>query len=120
MVSLNQYGSGLQVSFPASVEYNEFKWQRVRLSSGQPRDEDPERVFEVLLEHKWIEPSETVSDDLLLDLDRPPTLCQLELTLVWALSGDHSGEYNSKDVVAFARLIVPPDASLVGTVDSSK
>jgi hypothetical protein len=118
MVALNQYGSGLQVSFPAATEYNEFTWERVRLSSGAPHVDDPERVFEVLLEHKWIEPSETVSDDLLLDLSRPQSIFKLELTLVWALSADHRGEYSDKDVVVFARRIVHPEAKLIDTLDT--
>jgi hypothetical protein len=112
-VALNQYGTGLQVSFPTGCEYQQFKWEKVRLGSGGQARDDPERTFEVLLEHEWIEPGETVSDDLLLDLGRPPSIYQLELRLLWALSGDRSGTYNPDDVEVFARRIIAPEESLM-------
>lgn len=113
-VALNQYGTGLQVAFPGERRNNEIRWEKVRLKSGnEPSAADAERVFEVLLEHAWIEPGETVSDDLLLDLGRPPSMYKLELTLMWALSGEHHGDYSDDDVEVFARRIIPPDDLLI-------
>lgn len=58
VVTLLQEGTGLRVSV---------------LALDQPKAPTPAiwerlKVFEVLTDHKWIEPGETVSDDLLLDL----------------------------------------------------
>ncbi len=119
MVDLNQYGSGLQVAFPADPAYNEIGWKRVRLRSGDdPHDGEVDRVFEVLTEHQWIESGETVSDDLLLDVDRPPSICMLELRLLYGLSGENRGQYREDDIEVFARQIIPTDSSMIDTMAS--
>jgi hypothetical protein len=68
---------------------------------------DHQKVFVILQEHAWIEPGETVSDDLLLNLGTPdpvPTL--FEARLVWGR--------NRGNVVFFAREIIPADAVMIG------
>jgi hypothetical protein len=69
------------------------------------------RVFEILKEHEWIEPGETVSDDVLLDLGVSESLPLLfESRLVWQLSGRQSDQ-----VVVFARQVIPVDSILEGS-----
>jgi hypothetical protein len=91
-VKLRQQGTGLRVSV---------------LSPRQPSPPgvsswDSRRVFVILSEHAWIEPGETVSDDMFLDLDVPdpvPTL--FEARLVWSR--------RRGNIVFFARRIIPAD-----------
>jgi hypothetical protein len=89
-VTLLQRGTGLRVSVlapdqpaaPASAA-----WEYIK-------------VFEILGDHQWIEPGETVSDDLLLNLGIPepaPTL--LEARLVWKWSR------RSGNIVVLARQV---------------
>jgi hypothetical protein len=123
-VSLNQYGSGVRVSFPtAGQRADEIEWEPILAPARGDNDaantEKPKpRVFEVLGEHEWIEPGETVSDELLLNLLRPPSIYMLEVRLSWGMSEQHN-EYSNKDVVVFARRILPPHATLVDTISSS-
>jgi hypothetical protein len=123
-VSLKQYGTGLKISFPAKEQPeppDDVQWEYVPLRKG----EDQFRVFEILEEHAWIEPGETVSDDLLLNLDRSPAIARLELSLIWGLSrrryrwrlyrrifGDPDG-FSRKDIEVFARRIIPPDMAML-------
>ena len=97
---LLQKGTGLRVSMlvdepssgPAPVSWQSF------------------RVFTVLREHAWIEPGETVSDDLLLRLDvEQPVTSMLEARLVWRWA---RGKHN---VVVVARRILAVEARLDGT-----
>lgn len=85
-VTLKQYGTGLNVSFPLeqqpSVPHS-VQWQNYyasRSSLGR------EGAFQVLEEVEWIEPGETVSDDLLLNLGAGPSVVKLELHLVWSIA----------------------------------
>jgi hypothetical protein len=88
-VTLVQEGTGLRISV---------------LGPNQPSPPalsswDHQKVFVILQEHAWIEPGETVSDDLLLNLGTPdpvPTL--FEARLVWGRSRGN--------VVFFAREII--------------
>jgi hypothetical protein len=118
-VHLNQYGSGLRVSFPASGQSgDEIAWEPVPLvvepdEAGPP----PARVFELLTEASWVEPGEIVSDELLLNLHRAPGACMLEFQLTYGLS-QQNNEYSDDDVRAFARRILSPDAALIDTVGS--
>jgi hypothetical protein len=117
-VTLQQYGTGLQISFPAPEQPAppwEVGWEPVPL-----RDEpDTARTFEILTEHAWIEPGETVSEDLLLNLDRQPIIAMLEVNLIWALSrrwGRRRGDqFSGKDVEVFARRIIPPATAMIDT-----
>jgi hypothetical protein len=100
VVNLLQEGTGLRISVPE-------------------RDQPPTpvaqvwrviRVFEVLGEHEWIEPQETVSDDLLLDLGvSAPALTLFEARLVWRWPRRQG------NIVVFARQVVPVDS----TIDAS-
>jgi len=64
-------------------------------------------VFEILKEHAWIEPGETVSDDLLLDLgSADPVLALMEGRLVW--------RRRRGNIVISAREIIPTDATISG------
>lgn len=139
-ISLNQYGTGLQLSFPADEQDgppNEVRWQKVPLiENNNDEDEQPEndgdvdeqpehygipqaRTFEIFKEHEWIEPGETVSDELLLNLGRTPTISMPEVTLMWSLSGRHHDRFSGKDIEVFARRIIPPGSSLIDNVVSS-
>jgi hypothetical protein len=76
-VTLLQRGTGLRVSVLAPdqpVAPASAAWEHLR-------------VFEILREHQWIEPGETVSDDLLLNLGIPepaPTLFEARLVWKWS------------------------------------
>lgn len=104
VITLIQKGTGLRVS---------------EMATDQPSAPaavawDVLRVFEILAEHEWIEPGETVSDDVLLDLgaaERVPLL--FELRLVWRWSGR-----GSDDIVVFARQVIPVGSILEGSTES--
>lgn len=84
-VTLKQYGTGLRISFPAQDQPAppwDVRWEPVRLRGA----EQHVRVFKIFTEHEWIEPGETVSDDLLLNIGRSPGVAMLELRLTWSLS----------------------------------
>jgi hypothetical protein len=89
-VTLLQRGTGLRVSVLAQnqpVAPAAATWEHLK-------------VFEILEEHQWIEPGETVSDDLLLNLgilEPAPTL--LEARLVWKWSK------RSGNIVVMARQV---------------
>jgi hypothetical protein len=96
-VTLLQNGTGLNVSRlvhrlprpPAAMS-----WERLR-------------VFTIFEEHQWIEPGETISDDLLINVDvatDDPVL--FETRLVWKWGG---GQHN---ITVFARQLIPVDASI--------
>ena len=98
VVELLQKGTGLRVStLGDSDSPGTVSWMQGR-------------VYTILDEHAWIEPGETVSDDVLLRLAVPagqPVL--FETRLVWKWSG---GERN---IVVFARQVVPADATVDGS-----
>jgi hypothetical protein len=98
VVRLLQRGTGLRVSVLAAAD--------------QPQAPAPAtwrqlRVFEIFLEHDWIEPGETVSDVLLLDLGAGPSLVMLEARLVWKWS------QRSEEIVVFARRVLPAESSIM-------
>lgn len=96
-VALVQKGTGLRVSVLGPTQPSP-----PALSSW-----DRQKVFVILREHAWIEPGETVSDDLLLNLGTPdPVLTLFEARLVWGR--------NRGNVVFFAREIIPADAVMIG------
>ncbi len=98
VVELLQKGTGLRVSSLAdSDEPGIVSWL-------------PGRVYTILEEHAWIEPGETVSDDVLLRLavaEGQPVL--FEARLVWKWSG------GKRNIVVFARQVVPADATINGS-----
>jgi hypothetical protein len=102
VVTPRPHDMGLRVSVPAQEQPNppaEVRWEVIR-------------VFEVLGEHEWIEASETVSDDVLLDIDSDaPEVILLEARLPWSWAG------HKKEIVVVARQIFLPDpaASVAGT-----
>jgi hypothetical protein len=127
-LALNQYGTGLRVSFPAEdQDRDEVVWDMVPLRSnagdavpkeaGSERDSLPARTFNVLVEHEWIEPGETVFDDLLLNFNRPPEICKLEVTLIWAPGNKHHDKFDAKDIEVFGRRILAPDEEIVAKVN---
>jgi hypothetical protein len=114
-VALNQFGSGLEVGFPAGDSYHQVTWEKVKLEIGS--EPFNARQFSVLVEHEWIEPGETVSDELLLHLEGVRRRsCVLELKLMAALSQKHLGEYCDSDTENFARRILAPDDRLLDRV----
>ena len=106
-VELVQKGSGLRVS---------------RLSSNRSTSPSPvswlgPKVFSIFLEHSWIEPGETISDDVLLDLVTPnpqTTLFEARLVCNRSVLGN---------IIIFSRQVIPADstaASSRGTTSVSK
>jgi hypothetical protein len=72
-------------------------------------------VFALLAEHQWIEPVETVSDDLLLDLgvsDPVPTL--FETRVVLKRAGLFGG-----NIVVLARRVIPIDSTIAGSEEAA-
>jgi len=97
-ITLIQRGSGLRVSLMAQNQP----------SVPAPTSWESKRVFVILSEHAWIEPGETVSDELLLDLAADsfqPSL--LEARLVW--------QKRNGNIVVVAKEIIPADAVMSGT-----
>jgi hypothetical protein len=104
VVELLQKGTGLRVSTMAA--------DASESDAPRPVEWVPGRVYKILEEHAWIEPGETVSDDVLLRLAVPagqPVL--FETRLVWKWSG---GKHN---IVVFARQVVPA-SEVEGAYDS--
>jgi hypothetical protein len=123
-VSLKQYGTGLLVSFPARLQPEppyDFDWDYV----PKYRGEDQPQTFEILKQHAWIEPGETVSDDLLLDLDRSPEIVRLEVHLIWGPSRPRwrsrlfgrGDDVRRKDIRVFARRIIPLDTTTIDKIE---
>jgi hypothetical protein len=97
-VTMIQKGTGLRISVLAQNQP----------PSPTPSAWDVKKVFVILREHAWIEPGETVSDDVLLDLGVPgPVVTLFEARLVW---GRRSG-----NVVFSAREVIPADALVSGS-----
>jgi hypothetical protein len=98
VVELLQKGTGLRVSALADSDSpGRLSWV-------------PGRVYTIFEEHEWIEPGETVSDDMLLRLavaEGQPVL--FEARLVWKWSG------GKRNIVVFARQVVPADATIDGS-----
>jgi hypothetical protein len=96
-VTLLQKGTGLRVSV---------------LAAGQPPIPAPAeweilKVFEILREHEWIEPDETIYDDLLLNLGTfEPVLTLFEARLVsrWSRFG--------RNIEVFARRVIPVNSTI--------
>jgi hypothetical protein len=113
-VSLQQSGTGLRISLPAkdqSDSPDSFRWEPVLTTptDGQPK----QRTFVIFKDHEWIEPGETISEDLLLNLAPTPTTVLLETRLVWSLSAHANDDTDrSKNVVVFARQIVSPESAI--------
>lgn len=108
-------GSGLRISFPAPEQPappGPIKWTDVPLAKGDPQS----RVLELLKEHKWIEPGETVADDLLLNLGTGPRIAMLELCLSWKRPGRW---WWRREVDVFARQIIPHNSTMIDTRDNT-
>jgi len=103
-ITLLQKGTGLRVSVPAVDQGTApvaVAWTVLR-------------VFEILDEHEWIEPGETVSDDVLLNLGIPePVPVRFESRLVWRWSGR-----DSDDIVVFSRQVLPVGSILEGSAEA--
>lgn len=97
-VDLLQKGTGLRISTMGDVGPN----GRVEWTAGP--------VHPILENHKWIEPNETVSDDVLVtpstDSGRPVLF---EARLVWKWSG------GDRNIVVVARRVVPADSIITTT-----
>jgi hypothetical protein len=82
-VLLRQYYTALYVSFlsehqprlPGTVE-----WENHLATRTEPSNQG---AFVIFKEHSWVEPDESITDDLLLELGRRPTTVRLELYLAW-------------------------------------
>lgn len=86
--------TGVQVDFPARGQttadqrsqdewWADVRWEPVMLVEGQ----DQPRTFAILANHAFIEPSERVFEDLLLNLGRAPTITQIRAQLCWEAPG---------------------------------
>jgi len=89
-INLIQRDTGLTISFPAAVQStaahrrNDPWWANVRWDPvAQLEGGDQPRTFAILKKHQWIEPGETVFDDLLLNLGRDPTIALVKADLCW-------------------------------------
>jgi hypothetical protein len=95
-VRLRQRGTGLRISALAES----------RVEAPAPCDWQSLGVFEIFEEHEWIEPGETICDDLLLRLPfAAPMLCRFEVRLVWTWSKRRG------NAVDFARRVIPVDTA---------
>lgn len=113
-VSLLQRGTAMLLAFPAAEQTHEFDeavWTYVPLDSTEGF-----HAFEILTEHRWIEPNETVSDDILITPGCVPTVALIEASLIWTPGKwrDQTTETESQkdDVAVFERAIVAPDGKV--------
>jgi hypothetical protein len=114
---LTPRGTGLRISFPAARQtsaahrrtdklWADVRWENVPLLEGRAQA----RTFVILKDHAWIEPGETVFDDLLLNLGRDPTMTLVEVKLLWRLPG---WWWKDKNVTFVARQIIPSEPGIV-------
>ncbi|MFN3004596.1 hypothetical protein [Mycolicibacterium wolinskyi] len=86
--------TGVEIDFPAESQttaehrtsdewWADIRWDPVKKLEGQ----DQARAFTILTNHAFIEPSERVFDDLLLNLGREPTIVRIRAQLCWEGSG---------------------------------
>lgn len=121
---LNQYGTGMHVSFPSDspAEANEIAWLTIPFidshHEGEQSDNPPSRAFEIFTAHQWIEPGESISDDLLLDPERPRTITRLDVALLWNTRKRKPG-YSRKDIQVDARRVVPIDSTMLDALDKT-
>jgi hypothetical protein len=95
--TLLQKGTGLRISVLA----------RDQSPAPAPADWTSLRVFEVFREHQWIEPGETVCDDLLLNLGTSQpvaTLFEARLVCRWSRWG--------RNIDVFARRVIAVDSTI--------
>jgi hypothetical protein len=99
VVRLLQPGTGLRISALSEEQETapaDASWESLR-------------VFSILEDHEWIEPGETVADDLLLHVGpNIPVPTRFDARLVWNW---HRGKGN---IVVKARRVVPVDSRLDG------
>lgn len=94
-------------------------YQLKPMESSEPSawgwDDDAYTAYEILKDHQWIEPGETVSEDLLLhvSLTPEPVLFRCVLRWKWATGKDDI-------VIVTARKIIPIEARLDGTEEGSE
>jgi hypothetical protein len=116
-LALTSRGTGLTVGFPAAMQtsqahrhtdewWADIRWEKLPLLEGG----DQARTFAILKGHEWIEPGETVSDDLLLNIGRDPTIARLEVKLLWQLS---RWWWKDKATMFVARQIIPSASVIV-------
>jgi len=114
-LSLVPRGTGLTIGFPATRQttaahrgtdewWPDVRWENVRKLEGGDQD----RTFVILKDHQWIEPSETVYDDFLLNLGRDPTIALVEARLRWKLP---RWWWKDKEPRYLLRQIIPPEGS---------
>jgi hypothetical protein len=96
-LNLLQDKTGLRISFPAEVQtttaeqrsedpwWTDIRWEYVPEKAGHDDPED--RLWAILRDNDHIEPGETVFDDKLLNLNRPPTIVRIEAQLAWKVPG---------------------------------
>lgn len=125
-VTLKQRDTGLTVSLPNEeqpVLPHSVGWGNALALHSTPGNEGMFKVFE---EHEWIEPGETISEHVLLDLGRSPTIAKLEVYLLWSsgrwerisrlwrlICGRSDDDFHRKDVADFTRVIIPPDSTMI-------
>ena len=100
-VELIQKGTGIQISRLAdnqSPAPAEARWDSI---GG---------VFEVFVKHEWIEPSETIEDELLVRMPCDPQVLQLESRVVLAWKRENISVHSRR--VLTPRLAHPPWPSL--------
>ena len=98
-VHLQQEGTGLRVSGPTAggaAGSMLVPWEKLG-------------TFTILKEHQWIEPGETVSDEMLLNQGRKRILL-FEARLVWRFG------VRRRNVVVFARQVIPADGRVSTSV----
>jgi hypothetical protein len=114
VVTLRQKGTGLEISLISlrqPTPPSNAGWSGVR-------------VFKILEHHPWIEPGESVSDDLLLGFDVTEPLTSLfEARLSWNWS-ENKNKFWLKDkkgtgIVVMARQVMPPDSVFDDTLSLS-
>jgi hypothetical protein len=123
---LNRDGTGVRVSFPSQEQQQQERiyegdavdWESIcdwpDSGEDQPEGRPTRRCLSILAEHEWIEPGETVSDDLLIHLVREPTICLLEASVRWGQDGRQEGEIDKDSLEFYARRIITPKDKIIG------
>jgi hypothetical protein len=105
IIPVAQYGTGMQVSFPSPNQGDPpdyVAWEPVPLHS-----EDGSvvpRTFEIFSPHDWLEPGESVTEDLLLNLGRTATIAMVEVSI-------RRGS-RREEIYEIVRRIIPTDATM--------
>ncbi len=97
-ITIVQSGTGLRLALPAPAVQH----------TRQVQWSEPQETFEVFKDHAWLEPSETITDEQLVDIGQKAELMRLQCRIVLNRRAPF------KNIAVMKECVVPIDATLDG------